>query len=133
MPLKSYILGATLYGLSILFIKFGIVLEWLRIFNPKRIKNGFYWGSWIILAINLVFYVSAAFILLLACKPFSKLYNPFLKGTCYDPSKLFVAAGPINLAVDVMILLLPCKIIWELQIPTKKKLGLAATFAFGLL
>ncbi|KAI3319622.1 hypothetical protein HD806DRAFT_538969 [Xylariaceae sp. AK1471] len=131
--LRYYTIAPTLYSLSIMFIQAALVLEWLRIFNPRCVKNAFYWSSCVVLGTNLVFYPSAIFVLDFACKPFQKFYNPFIKGTCYDPYRLHYASGTVNLVVDVVMLILPQRVIWGLQISAKKKVGLAAVFAFGLL
>ncbi|KAI1127337.1 hypothetical protein F5Y10DRAFT_243138 [Nemania abortiva] len=130
--LKSFYITPTLYGLSIMFIKFAIVLEWNRIFNPQHVKNAFYWASCVILAVNALFYVSAAFILNFACRPWARFYNPFIKGSCFDPTQLYLAAGVINFVVDVAIFILPQKVIWDLQISKKRRLGVTAIFAVGI-
>ncbi|RYP20780.1 hypothetical protein DL765_002613 [Monosporascus sp. GIB2] len=66
-------------------VKLAIVLEWLPIFNPRGVKDIFYWISHVIVAINLIFYPVAAFMLNPACRPFEKFWNPFVPGTCYNP------------------------------------------------
>ncbi|KAI1078775.1 hypothetical protein F5B20DRAFT_192027 [Whalleya microplaca] len=131
--IRSFIITPTLYGLSIMFIKTAIVLEWLRIFNPRGTRGFFYWGSCAVLLVNFLFYGSTAFTFNLACRPFERYWNPFIQGTCYyDVFKLDLPAGVINFVVDLMIFLLPHKVIWQLQLSLKKKLGVAAIFAVGL-
>ncbi|KAI1359265.1 hypothetical protein F5Y08DRAFT_332493 [Xylaria arbuscula] len=113
--------------------KFAIVLEWNRIFNPRRAKNVFYWASWIILAVNALFYIPSFFIVNLACRPWERFYNPFIEGTCFDFEKVYLASGVTNFVVDVAILLLPQKLIWKLQMSRKKKNGILAVFGVGIL
>ncbi|KAJ3577266.1 hypothetical protein NPX13_g3300 [Xylaria arbuscula] len=130
---KNFYITPTLFGLFIMFIKFAIVLEWNRIFNPRRAKNVFYWASWIILAVNALFYIPSFFIVNLACRPWERFYNPFIEGTCFDFEKVYLASGVTNFVVDVAILLLPQKLIWKLQMSRKKKNGILAVFGVGIL
>ncbi|KAI1489288.1 hypothetical protein F5X96DRAFT_17426 [Biscogniauxia mediterranea] len=131
--LRTFIICPTMYAISIIFIKLAIVLEWLRIFNPRGVRNLFYWCSYIIIAVNLLFYTAALIVLNVACRPYARYWDPFVRGTCaYDPTKMYVVAGTINFVVDIMIFLLPQKIIWRLQMSTHKKLGLAGIFAVGI-
>lgn len=43
-----------------------------------------------------------------------------------------MAAAAINMVLDVVIVLLPLPIVWRLQMPTQRKLGITVTFALGL-
>ncbi|KAI5924285.1 hypothetical protein F4810DRAFT_664634, partial [Camillea tinctor] len=43
--LRGIIISITIYSISIAFIKIAIILEWLRIFNPRRTRGVFYWSS----------------------------------------------------------------------------------------
>ncbi|KAI0100020.1 hypothetical protein GGR51DRAFT_375879 [Nemania sp. FL0031] len=131
--LKAFWIKQNLYGFSIFFIKVAILLEWIRIFNPRRTKNVFYWAAWAILIVNTLFYVPTAFIYNLACRPFAKNYNPFIKGKCYDPVQLWLASGAINFAVDLAIFPLPQNVIWHLRMSAKKKASIAAVFGVGIL
>ncbi|KAI0598025.1 hypothetical protein F4775DRAFT_592778 [Biscogniauxia sp. FL1348] len=131
--LRSFTICPTMYTVSIVFIKFAIVLELLDIFNPHRVRNLFYWCSYVIMAVNFLFYTAAVIVSNMACKPYAKNWDPFVRGTCaYDPTKLYVTSGTINFIVDIMIFLLPQKIIWRLQMSTQRKLCVAGIFAIGI-
>ncbi|KAI1174107.1 hypothetical protein F4777DRAFT_555233 [Nemania sp. FL0916] len=130
--LKGFYITTTIFGFYIMLIKFAIVLEWVRIFNPMHTRNLFYWASWTILAINALYYVPSFFIFNFACRPWARFYNPFVKGTCYDLTKGYLASGVTNFVVDVAVFLLPQNVIWNLQMSVKKKIGIAAIFSVGL-
>ncbi|KAI0543497.1 hypothetical protein F4679DRAFT_109637 [Xylaria curta] len=131
--LKAFWIKQNLYGFSIFFIKIAIILEWIRIFNPRRTKNVFYWAAWAILAVHTLFYIPTAFIYNLACRPWERSYNPFIKGKCFDSVKLWLVSGVINFAVDVAIFPLPQNVIWHLRMSGKKKASIAAVFGVGIL
>ncbi|KAL7624850.1 hypothetical protein AAE478_004064 [Parahypoxylon ruwenzoriense] len=131
--IRNFTIGSDLFAFSALTIKTAIILEWLRIFNPTGVRNGFYWISYAVLALNFIFHVTAFVVFNVACKPYEKNWNPFIPGSCYDTTSIYVASTAIYLVVDVCILLLPQKAIWGLQMPTKKKLGVAGMFMVGIL
>ncbi len=43
-----------------------------------------------------------------------------------------VVQGAVNVASDLYIFYLPIPVVWNLQLPLKKKLGVLATFTTGL-
>jgi hypothetical protein len=130
---KAFWIKQNLYGFSIFFIKIAILLEWIRIFNPRRAKNLFYWAAWAILTVHTLFYLPTAFIYNLACRPWARSYNPFIKGTCFDSVDLWLVSGAINFTIDVAMFPLPQNVIWHLQMSGKKKASIAAVFGVGLL
>ena len=44
----------------------------------------------------------------------------------------FVAVGTTNLLIDFAVIILPMPMLWSLQLPVAKKLGLTALFGIGL-
>lgn len=56
------------------------------------------------------------------------------KTSCHNPLEdLAIAAGVLNFASDLYILVLPVPMIWNLQLPTRRRVGLTAVFATGSL
>lgn len=85
------------------------------------------------LTVTVIYYSLATFFLSLACRPFEKTYNPFVPGRCLETYPLYVASAVINMVLDIGILVLPQQVIWRLQMSTRRKLGVAVVFTFGLL
>lgn len=105
----------------------------MHIFAPTRRGiiyrsiHGLIWG-------NLIFYCSAWLATLLECIPTAKIWEPERKdGRCININVAYTATGAINVVSDLLILLLPMLAIWRLQMAAKRKLGIAAVFATGLL
>ena len=58
---------------------------------------------------------------------------PTEPGHCINNEEVFVAGGTINVVSDFTILLLPIVEVWRLHMSTRRKIGVSAVFATGLL
>jgi hypothetical protein len=125
--------GSTVYGNVIMSLKIGILLEWSKTFVPRGHRNSFWWTCHTVLSINVIFYIICTFLEIFGCQPREKLWNATVSGTCLDVPKAGIAASVVNFVSDVIILVLPQKVIWGLHMSTSKKAGVAAIFALGLL
>ena len=61
------------------------------------------------------------------------MWNPDIPGHCIESRSIWIISGVVNVLSDFSILILPFPIIWRLQIPKSKKLGIVAVFGVGLL
>jgi hypothetical protein len=114
--------------------KAAILLEWMRIFVPRGVRNKYFWFSWFLISINTIFYFVATFLIVYAVEPVPKNWNVILPGrVVMDRKAIELAATVINLIVDIGIFLLPQPIIWRLKVSRARKFGLAAIFSLGLL
>jgi hypothetical protein len=52
---------------------------------------------------------------------------------CYEPTKLWVVTGAVNLFSDVLILLLPIPTLLGLRVPINKRLALIGIFSIGVM
>jgi hypothetical protein len=68
----------------------------------------------------------------LICRPFRRTYDPTVVGTCGDQVASFIAIGAFNAITDVMILSLPLKTVWGLQMKPAAKIGITGVFLIGL-
>ncbi|KAF2260236.1 hypothetical protein CC78DRAFT_418336, partial [Lojkania enalia] len=135
---KSHIMSL-LYGLSIMLIKVAILLSWIRIFVPMKQRNAFFWVSHALIWSNVLFYGIGTITEIWQCKPREKIWNPFLiaageaGGHCpIDITKHAKASGFINLLSDIIILMLPQKVIWGLNVTRKQKIGMSLLFVVGI-
>ncbi|TGJ79928.1 hypothetical protein E0Z10_g8836 [Xylaria hypoxylon] len=116
-------LESGLYAASLTLLKTAILLKWVRIFVPRGTRGTFFWACYILLWTNILFYI-----ILLAFVDFSG--KPRTQNN--KDKALLIASAWYNLASDVLIVLLPQRIIWRLHLETKKKFGIAAIFAIGI-
>lgn len=114
-------------------LKAAILLEWARIFVPHGTRTGFWWICTVLAGMQIAFLIAMVTSLQLVCRPIEKIWDFTVAGECYDKSKLELSTASISLAFDVIILILPQKVIWELHMSVKKKLSVAVIFSVGLL
>jgi len=120
-----------LYGIGLGLIKTSMMVLFLKLFGTKLglriaiyITGAIVWG-W---ALSIVL---ESFLI---CTPIGFNWNPMVPGgRCGDRNAAFVAAGVLNMVTDLMVMALPLKYVWELQLPVGRKIGLSVAFCIGLL
>lgn len=126
------------YSLVIVPLKVALILQIRRIFMPhSRSLRARPFVLWVIdgfLVLNVIFYIILVLFQLLACRPLAHAWNPLVPGTC-APGKLSVhiISAAINVASDLIIVILPQPVIWRLELGRKRKWGLSAVFLLGAL
>lgn len=129
----SYIAGI-IYGATVFIIKLSILLQYLRIFVPTRRSDFMFWGCHVVIWINFLFYVAITFTGIFLCHPREKYWNVLIStGHCANPYIANIVVAAMNSFSDFVILLLPQGVIWKLQMPLKRKIGVSAIFLTGLL
>ncbi|KAF2176497.1 hypothetical protein K469DRAFT_607173 [Zopfia rhizophila CBS 207.26] len=121
-----------LYGPTMFAAKFSVLLQLKRIFGAARQRDSAWWALMILIAVVTVYYWVCFFIFVFQCWPRAKIQNPAIKGVCIDPFYTTLTGGVVNLVTDVGILIAPIFAIWHLQVPIKRKLGVASVFGVGL-
>lgn len=122
------------FGLLMTLLKTAILLEWVRIFVPHRTRNVFYWSSVTLMLINGGFYVGSTIGILGACRPFVRLWHFWVPGTCTEQQfARNVISAVFNLVMDTFILILPQRIIWTLQMSSRRRVEVSIAFSVGLL
>ncbi|KAI8626579.1 hypothetical protein F5Y19DRAFT_220767 [Xylariaceae sp. FL1651] len=131
----SYILliGGVLYSVTLPLLKASILLEWTRLFVPHGTRNVFWWLCIGLVAVQLSFLVASVLGLVFACIPYQKNWDFTVPGRCIQKSRLEITSAAIHLASDLVILVLPQKVIWNLQMSFRKKLGVSVIFSLGVL
>lgn len=82
---------------------------------------------------NVLLYVSGIISTSLACIPLEKLWHTWLPGKCIDRKTLDTCTATFNLLMDIVILILPQRVIWNLQLTKVRKIGISVVFSIGLL
>lgn len=121
-----------LYGFTILTIKVSILLQYLRIFSTR--KDTAFYVYHILIWLIMVYYLVYAFIEIFYCNPVEKNWKPWIKGGhCMDFKTTNIVTATFNSTSDIIILIAPQKVIWNLQMSLKKKIGVSAIFFVGSL
>ena len=126
------IIGNILYLVSLVLTKVSILLFYRRLFNISK------WFRWTVHgAITFVigYCAGAVFAIIFECSPPAATWNIMLRLTshCADIVHINTVIGVFNIFSDFFILLLPLPMLWKLQMPTSKKLGLMVILTSGSL
>ena len=117
-----------------LVMKSLILREWKIIFVPAGVKNTLWWTCNISIVVNILFYTAGTLLENLACFPLRRIWDKTVPGSQCLNFKITVLVGAsINVVLDVIILALPQKVIWSLNLSKKKKTGVSIVFAIGVL
>ncbi|KAL8968361.1 MAG: hypothetical protein Q9183_002494 [Haloplaca sp. 2 TL-2023] len=122
-----YIVGLTLAKLSLLFFLY-------RIFN---VDLAFRIAAWAIGAVLVIWTTVSILLCIFACKPIKASWDIILyvapttvcRIKAYDVTNIH---GYCNIITDFALLVLPIPLVWHLQAPIRKKIGIATVFAAGL-
>jgi hypothetical protein len=119
------------FGIALFFAKVAVLQLYRRVFSPHR------WGFFdlCILSLSAIifgFHTATTIVKIFECDPREKIYNPKIEGKCVDIPMLLTSIGIFNLATDIIILLLPVKAVWIMNLPLKKKTIVVLVFTFGL-
>lgn len=67
------------------------------------------------------------------CRPHEAIWNFYLPSKCYSLPKVMLASASIQVISDILMFILPQKIIWGLHMNWQKKLGVSVIFGVGIL
>ncbi|KAI1759217.1 hypothetical protein GGR53DRAFT_471547 [Hypoxylon sp. FL1150] len=123
----------TMYNVTMIVLKAAILIQWARIFSPGSRKM-FFWLCYSVAALNAVFYLVTILTDLLHCTPVQYHWDQTIPGGhCGNDDLLSPLSAAINVFLDLIILVLPQKVIWRLNMSLKKKIGVSFVFLSGIL
>lgn len=123
-------IAGLLYELTITLPKLSALLFYNRMFGKTSLRY-FHAGLWTLGFLNAGWFISTVLSTLFACKPVHKSWDPLVPGECVPQWEFFLGKALSSMIIDLGILALPMPIIWNLQVPTRKKLLIMAVFFFG--
>ncbi|KAJ5344827.1 hypothetical protein N7452_002831 [Penicillium brevicompactum] len=133
-PLYLILVYGCSYSAVLPLIKTAILLDWGRIFVAiDRSKNLFWWGCMFVSFIQCAWGISCIILLNMQCRPHAAIWKFYLPSKCYSLPKVMLASASIQVISDILMFLLPQKIIWSLQMNWQKKLGISVIFGVGIL
>ncbi|BDD59064.1 hypothetical protein MAP00_004302 [Monascus purpureus] len=112
-------------------VKLSLTVFIMRIF-PQRYVQHIGMG---IIAFLAVFTISGEFALIFQCTPIQAAYDKSMEHyKCFSQDTLFginMYQGVLMFLVDVVIIILPMPSIWQLQMPTRKRILIVSMFCPG--
>lgn len=123
-----------LYIVGVVSLKVAILLEWKNIFVPHGNRSTIYWIIHFMIWSSVAFYLSTIIALNVACTPYDAHWNKLITSSCdrVKPGFIDMSTGAIfNFVTDVVIFLVPQRLIWKLNMSKKKKIGVSIVFSLG--
>lgn len=120
----------------LVFSKTAILMEWIFIFCPKggSRRNLFFWTCHFAIWTNIIFCAITAILFSLSCVPYEYLWNRTIEdGYCrMNTAYITLSTACFSFSTDIIILLMPQHVIWELNMSRGRKIGISVVFALGM-
>ena len=110
-------------------IKMCILLMYKRIFSNRQ----FYLAVVAVGSVLLVWWMVAFIMGIVNCLPVQSFWNKSIPGHCINFENYSIGYAVVNISTDVIILTLPMRVVWNLQLPKGQKIALTFIFLLGSL
>lgn len=133
-PTQVIVIGTYLFLGLLASLKTAILMEWIHIFLPDGSRNLFFWACYLVIWANIIFCLVTAIIYSLACVPHAFLWNHTIEGGYCRMSTAYIGLSTacFVFATDIIILFIPQRVIWQLNMSRSRKAGVSFVFALGL-
>ncbi|KAK8169630.1 hypothetical protein IWX90DRAFT_184693 [Phyllosticta citrichinensis] len=115
------------YVLGVAFAKVSILIQFLRIFVDFKTR----FASWFTILFIVTCCTVCFFGGIFACNPVHKFWNQSVSGTCINYMAIWYMHAGMSILSDILIIITPLPIIFNMNLEKKKKISLAVTFAIG--
>ena len=127
---KWFNVGTVAYGLTIMCTKIAILLLYRRVFLAQR------WSALdvairLLMLIICLFYIATTAVKIGECTPRPRIWDKSIEGTCISVPKLLNTSGLFNTLSDILILLVPVKSVWKLNMGIGRKVECVLLFTVG--
>lgn len=130
-PFKWFNVASIHYGITICIAKLAILFLYRRVFSPYP-GSPFDITAVFLIVLLILFYVATNLTKIWECIPREKIWNASLKGHCINTPMLLNVSGVFNTVTDFIMVLLPARAVWNLNMDSKKKIMVVLAFTFGL-
>jgi len=111
-----------------MFIKLSLLLFYLQISPDRGFRIAVYGLAMVVVGYSL----ASALVVVFSCSPVSKNWDITIRdGYCVNLPAFYIVNLSLNSATDIAVLLLPIPLLWNLQMPLRQKMALAAIFMTG--
>ncbi|ESZ95479.1 hypothetical protein SBOR_4133 [Sclerotinia borealis F-4128] len=127
--LELYYFGEILYFICVAVTKVAILILYLRLATSKILRN-IIWGSMAFVILTSFSFVIAT---VFQCTPISKAWEQPAtdNGHCIQVNAMFYANAGLDIFQDLVIYVLPMRMLYQIQIPKRQKYALMVVFAVG--
>jgi hypothetical protein len=93
-----------------------------------------WYGAWATIISLAISYTALMLWTTFYCNPREAIWNKLTPNAkCNDVNHLILVTGAFNMGSDIVILLVPTRSLWRLDVPLGRKIAVTALFATGLL
>ena len=125
---QAAIIGGLSYSISIMLVKISILAFYLRISPDRNLKIIIYTA----VAVTIAYSIPMATIGFYACNPMEKYWDiTITTGSCINQYAVYLFSASMNIATDVIILVLPIFMLWNVHIPRRQKFGIVFILMTG--
>lgn len=80
-----------------------------------------------------LFYTATSAAKIFECTPRSRIWDSSIEGTCINVPSLLNISGLFNIITDMLILLVPVKSVWKLNMDRGRKVACVLLFSVGFM
>ncbi|KAK7906396.1 hypothetical protein PG985_016402 [Apiospora marii] len=127
---KFFYLGVVVYNVSLIFVKLSLFLQYYRLvdqvprYRPLFLCAGFVVMGWT---------VAMVFTMTFICVPVYAYWDKSVPHVCLSDPVMQLTNSVGNIVTDVMLLLLPMPVLWNLRLPPRQKWSVIAIFSLGFI
>lgn len=126
--LKTSFIAATLYFSVVTAVKISILFMYRRIFPIDE----FFIQSQIVGALVLVWWLVGSVLAIVSCIPIDRLWiGPTAGGYCFDFNIYWMCMGAVEIVIDTLLLILPVRMVLNLQLSKQQRFLVVGIFALG--
>lgn len=118
------------YGITICIAKLAILCLYRRVFSIPR--SPFDIAIIFLIVLLVLFYTATNITKIWECVPRARIWDPSIPGKCIDTPMLLNVSGIFNTVTDFIIVMMPFKAVWNLNMKLKKKVYVVLAFTFGM-
>ena len=100
------------YNLTVTLVKFSAILFFYRTFPSRKLRL----CLWVVAVVVLLWFVGTELAVVFQCSPVHKFWDQEVDGTCIDLRTYLFAQAIPNIVTDIIILALPLRSLYCLQI-----------------
>jgi hypothetical protein len=118
-----------LYALTLGFTKMSITWMIKRIF----FERSYVYIAYLIMAFNVCWMLQTVLTGVLICRPITLNWVSTARGHCGNQTLAFAAVSIVDIITDLLILAMPLKMLWGLQMKRVYKIALGCMFGAGIM
>ena len=120
--------AADLYVVCLALAKASLLAFYFRMSQLRWLKV-----TSVVLGLVIVAYsLALIFALVFACRPIAAAWDVTIANAqCINRPAIYVVLAVLNIATDVILLILPIPMVWKLQMPVVQKIGVIIVFLIG--